>query len=149
MEEVEGFVLAIEREGGDEAVAALRRIIHTIKGEAALLALTDVERLCHAAEDAMMQRPPREATDGLLSLKDWLGRAFDSYAGKGMPPESADAVIAHWKPATASGKHKESRPASAVEPTHRVLEGDPSLLSEFRLRGHRAFGRGRSAPADP
>ena len=93
LEEMESLILATEHDGDDTAVAELRRQIHTLKGEAALLGLVDIERLCHTAEEHLQDEEVSNCTDGLLAMKDWLMRAFDAYAGKGEAPGACEEVI--------------------------------------------------------
>lgn len=138
MDEMEGYILALEKGVDENTMGALRRLIHTLKGEAALLGLEDVERLCHTAEDALGQRPIDELTDNLLSMKDWLSRAFDSYAGKGPAPNSVKSLLTLLQSGPAERpepapeavpKAKQLAPAPVAEA--RPLDGDPDLLREF------------------
>ncbi|HUW81814.1 MAG TPA: chemotaxis protein CheA [Phycisphaerae bacterium] len=153
MEEFEALVLALEGTDHQGQLAALRRQVHTLKGDAALLGLADVERLCHAAEDALNERPPHELVDPLLAVRDWLSRTFASYAGQGQRPGPveevftplavrADAVADHDatpdanqdRPsedidAVAASQHHQSQ--SQDEPSPQPLEADPALLSDF------------------
>ena len=78
--------MEIEKSDDEAPVAALRRIIHTLKGESALLGLADVERLCHATDDGLSEREPVKLVDALLDVKDWWSRAFDFYSGKASAP---------------------------------------------------------------
>lgn len=80
LEEMEAAVLAMEHDRDAPEAAELKRIVHTIKGECALLGLAAVEHVCHAAEDAVLTRPGSRLTDDLLALKDWLRRVFDALA---------------------------------------------------------------------
>ena len=135
LEEIEGLILKLERDGDGEALAALRRMIHTIKGESAMLGLVDVERLCHSAEDAIGQRPILELTDSLLSLKDWLGRAFECYQGRAPIPEPVERIMALWlepeTPVLVTTTPEAPETPEASTSTSHMLEGDPGLLGEF------------------
>ena len=133
LEEVEGLILKLERDGDGEALAALRRTIHTIKGESAMLGMVDVERLCHSAEDAIGQRPILELTDSLLSLKDWLGRAFECYQGRAPIPEPVERIMALWIEPEVKEAAPQETPEEPEGPstTAHMLEGDPELLGEF------------------
>ena len=82
LDEAEELVLALEKGAGGEPLAQLKRLVHTLKGESALLGLGDVERLCHAAEDALGARPASELTEALLGAVDWLRQTFAACAGQ-------------------------------------------------------------------
>ncbi len=153
MEEFEALVLALERTDHEGQLAALRRQVHTLKGDAALLGLTGVERLCHAAEDALNERPPHELVDPLLAAKDWLGRTFASYAGRGPRPGSVDEVLAPLAARGGAVADDDARPDATQdrpaedpavvaasqhhrspfqnEPSPQAPEADPALLSDF------------------
>lgn len=150
LDEMEEQILSLEH--GDEStlLPALRRLVHTLKGEAGLIGISQVERLCHIVEDAIDQGEASGLGDILLDVKDWLSRVFDWMAGRGEEqPESSQTLIQRLEePGTA-----ESQPVPTPEPVEeaaspadeapapseaspepaepRFLTGDPSLLSEF------------------
>ena len=72
--DLEGSVLDAQH-GEAEPLAAVRRTMHTLKGEAGVLSLRGLQQLCHEAESAIdrsidAQLPP--PTDLLLEVVDWL-----------------------------------------------------------------------------
>ena len=93
MEELDGYLLELEQSASDEALNSLRRLVHTLKGEAGLLGMNDVEHLCHATEDALDQHPLSQLVDVLFQIKDWLTEAFNSYAGGVTPGTSSDGLL--------------------------------------------------------
>jgi HPt (histidine-containing phosphotransfer) domain-containing protein len=93
LEEIETALLDLEHGANAEAQGILARHLHTLKGETALLGLSDIEQLCHTAEDLLDRESPAEVADRLLSLKDWLKQAFDAYAGKGGAPPSLTEML--------------------------------------------------------
>lgn len=93
LDEIEQAALGLESDAGAQNVSELKRIVHTLKGESALLGLLDVERLCHVAEDAILSHPGPGLVDDLLGMKDWLKRVFDAVAGLGPDPGPPDALI--------------------------------------------------------
>ena len=138
LEEMEEKILALERGGDEEALGALRRLLHTMKGEAALLGLADVERLCHTAEDALNENGFDSVADRLLEMKDWLGRTFDFHAGKAAAPGPVDPLLARLKaPPLSPETEKEAadetpEPSAPQEPAAADLpERDAALLEEF------------------
>lgn len=82
--ELEALLLVVEREPKDaEAQAEIRRIVHTLKGECGVLALHNVQGLCHEAETLMDKRSTAgeaPAVDVLLELVDWLKNCIAALA---------------------------------------------------------------------
>lgn len=154
LDEAEELVLALEKGGGGETLAQLKRLLHTLKGESALLGLGDVERLCHAAEDALGARPAGELTEALLGAVDWLRQTFAACAGQTGSPGPAAPHLARLAGAEAgsstavggeagrraprdaaevrAGAGPAAAPAPAAAPPGGTpLSGDPALLGEF------------------
>ncbi|MHB8079549.1 MAG: chemotaxis protein CheA [Candidatus Krumholzibacteriia bacterium] len=153
LEEIEAAVLAIEagNDEGGEKLASLRRHVHTVKGESALLGLHEVERLCHAIEDALQARPASTLVQLLLEARDWLTQMFAFCRGVCERPGQSGELLAAYHngaagapaapPAPASGRRVEPAPSAAAGPpvadaaaaatTAVPLSGDPSLLGEF------------------
>ena len=139
LDEMEELVLGLEKGADGESLGALKRLLHTLKGESTMLGLAEVERLCHTAEDALGEGNPARRVDALLEMKDWLGRRFDSLAGKGEAPDGFDALLwrlaesaAPEKPAP-SGKSARSDSSDKPQPSPASAPAqiDPSLLSDF------------------
>jgi two-component system, chemotaxis family, sensor kinase CheA len=85
LEELEQAILGME--GGDlENRAAFKRRLHTLKGESGVLGLDDLEEVCHATEDFLEAHGVcAEIADRLLRVRDWMGKAMDSYARMRLP----------------------------------------------------------------
>lgn len=79
LDKMEELILDLEKSDDPDSLGELRRLIHTLKGEAALLGLGDVEQLCHATEDTLGKNRPCEVVECLLGVKDWLARACAAY----------------------------------------------------------------------
>jgi two-component system, chemotaxis family, sensor kinase CheA len=82
-EELSGIVLAMSH-GDPSAQADLRRRFHTLKGDAGMLGIGELQAVCHAAEDALITAQP--AIDALLAVCDWIGLEVAHLAG-GPPPQ--------------------------------------------------------------
>ncbi|MCC7140937.1 MAG: chemotaxis protein CheA [Candidatus Eisenbacteria bacterium] len=91
MEQLEEWVMSLEH--GDDAGGDLPRLLHTLKGEAALLGLEEIEQVCHAAEDYLGSVPASSAVDLLLEVKDWLSRKLEAYGGRGESPGTAGPLV--------------------------------------------------------
>lgn len=119
LDEMEGMILSLEKADSGDSLHALRRLLHTLKGEAAILGLDDVETLCHATEDAIGLRSPDEWIDGLLQVKDWLSQTFHACAGKSPAPQSVEQALAilpnHSAPVEKIPPSSAATPAAARE----------------------------------
>lgn len=157
LDEIEEDILEIEKESSKANVGSLKRKIHTLKGEAGLLGLADVERLCHVAEDAIQEVKPKDITDLMLEAKDWLELAISYYSGEGSQPDAPSGLIRKFEQVISGEEPAEEKPASEEaedetetteesateaetaeedeeelgEPEEIVLEADRELLSEF------------------
>jgi len=150
LEEMESCILAIEKEGiSGKSAGLLKRLLHTLKGEAGLLDLGDVERVCHETE-SFLDRPRNENfIDRLLAVKDWLSQKFEACSGKESTPGDVNELLAllNSKPekagpekrtaAKSAKKKKNTKQKKQQEP---VLpkEGDANLLCDFisEAQGH-------------
>lgn len=121
MEEMETLILEIERSDDAESFDALRRLIHTIKGEAGLLGLSAVERFCHTTEDALDANTHADMIDPLLAVKDWLAGAFQSYssgrAPTTEPPDPTPGAQAASAESAASAPEETESAAPATKET--------------------------------
>ena len=154
--DLEHKLIILEENGDSHALGQTQRYFHTLKGEAALLGLDEIEQLCHAVEDVLTPERVQTAADALLEVKDWLLRAIGSYAGHGTHPGPVGAVIGKLQPphpvgqyaADAAPDHAEetTRPGTASEPEvsevaadaaeetappSSAFEGDVELVGEF------------------
>ena len=93
LEEMETLILGVERVEIDREPLELKHMIHTLKGESALLGLEPVERSCHAVEDALAIGPACRLVDVLLDWRDWLARYFKARGGQGAMPPAPDTIL--------------------------------------------------------
>src|SRR5512143_3036276 len=93
LEELEQEILAMEG-GNPERRGAFRRRLHTMKGEAGVLGLDDMERVCHATEDfTEASGVSADVTDRLLKVRDWMAKAVDAYARMRLPQPRAEDFV--------------------------------------------------------
>jgi len=135
LEEFEGLVLSLEESFSESALGELRRLIHTLKGESAMLGFGEIERLCHGVEDALNNDPAARLTDSLLGVKDWLNGCFEAYAQGAKAPGLPEELTSVFFGKTLD-EGSDAQPIEAGEPEDTVeesvpLEGDPELLREF------------------
>jgi two-component system, chemotaxis family, sensor kinase CheA len=117
LEELEGMILGMER-GDPDSRAAFKRRLHTLKGEAGVLALVDLERVCHATEDFLEARGvSAEVTDRLLKVRDWMAGALESYGRMRLPKPRGEEIAVRVLLAGAKAESKNAAPKKAkVEP---------------------------------
>lgn len=146
MDELEALILIIESGDDPGSQAALRGIIHTLKGEAGVVGLHDVERVCHTVEDLLDGELPPQMADTLLTVKDWLSQVLSHCAGVGPEAGPAEQVLEHLaplttiqpapsdvppEPAPAAEAVESVRDAPSTEPVPEAGEIDFGLLADF------------------
>jgi two-component system, chemotaxis family, sensor kinase CheA len=82
MEEFESLILDWEKTKDMERMREILRLLHTVKGESALLGISDVEHLCHAMEDHLGRAADGAKIDLLLEAKDWFLQVFRFHSGR-------------------------------------------------------------------
>ncbi len=83
LEELEQAALAYEAgNNSEENVAAIRRILHKIKGESSIMGITEISEFCHQAEYAFEELDENTKPDMLLRFKDWVDTAMSDLAGR-------------------------------------------------------------------
>jgi two-component system, chemotaxis family, sensor kinase CheA len=93
LEELEQAILGMEG-GAPDKRAAFKRRLHTLKGEAGVLGLDDMEKVCHATEDFLEAHGvSAEIADRLLKVRDWLAKATEAYARMRLPEPRGTAFV--------------------------------------------------------
>jgi len=83
LDELERAALAHEAgNNSEENVAAIRRILHKIKGESSIMGITEISEFCHQAEYAFEELDDNTKADMLLRFKDWVDAAMSGLAGR-------------------------------------------------------------------
>jgi len=107
------------RQGIPDTVAAIKRRVHTLKGESGMLGLGELEHLLHCTE-SFLECPvtPWERADRLLMVRDWVGEAIEAYAEMHHPvvaPAQIEATLllhAESSPMTADLPHDQVEPVA-------------------------------------
>ncbi|MDY6863595.1 MAG: Hpt domain-containing protein [Thermodesulfobacteriota bacterium] len=123
---MEADVLLLERENNDDTLMAIKRYIHTLKGEAGILGFDDVERLCHVTEDFIDVNRKNLPIDRLLMVKDWFYRTFKSFEGKDTAPEPVEGIISRISAPVPDEKFKKEVEDVEKEGTEEVSKPDTS-----------------------
>jgi two-component system chemotaxis sensor kinase CheA len=152
LEDLEASILAMEKDDRGQR-AAFKRRLHTLKGEAGVLGLADMERVAHALEDLAERAPPSpELVDRLLKVRDWMARTLDAYARMELPAQGAEAAIAEWiappispsTPRAAAAPPRPPPPPAAAEILSERVERDAEtvgLFGEFLTESADGIGR--------
>jgi len=83
LDELEQAALAYEAgNNSEENTAAIRRILHKIKGESSMMGINEVSELCHQAEYAFEELDENQRPDMLLRFKDWTCSAIYNLASQ-------------------------------------------------------------------
>ncbi|WP_210528135.1 chemotaxis protein CheA [Rubellimicrobium arenae] len=111
-------IVALERDPGDIGrLDRLFRVVHTLKGSAAVMELAPMSRLMHASEDWLgswrgQERLPAGAIDRVLAILDqtesWLGH----FEAEGRLPEDASATADRLLEGT--GSHGGASPVGPI-----------------------------------
>ncbi len=139
LEDFEAYVLDFER-GDVSAKGAIKRILHTWKGEFGVLDLQEYAKLIHGVEEEL--ESDQLNSDGLLRLKDFLYEAIEQFAAGKIASisEAVSSAILESERPSASDRERGSDSAYADAtgaekpvPTSgvRAFEGDPSLMGDF------------------
>ncbi len=84
LDELEQAALAYEAgDNSEENTAAIRRILHKIKGESSIMGITEISELCHQTEYAFEELDDNHRPDMLLRFKDWTCNAIYNLIGAG------------------------------------------------------------------
>ncbi len=79
----------------DGALARVKGRIHTLKGEAGILGLADLERVLHWVESLIAESGSNpELADKLLQLHDWVAASLAAYARYELPAVRAETIEA-------------------------------------------------------
>ena len=106
LQELEAAALAYEAgKNREENAAAVRRILHKLKGEAGIVGVEEMYEFCHQAEFAVDELSDDERSDMLLRVKDWLDAALQHLTG-----ETTSASREHTSESTTDGESRCSIP---------------------------------------
>jgi len=124
LEDLEQEIEAV-RQGRADAVAAVRRRIHTIKGEAGMLGLNDLEQILHKTETFLQQPAPGwDQADRLLLVRDWIGDAIKAYSEMRLPTLAPDQIVALLS-------IQSEAPVKAHEPTANIAPPSESATTQL------------------
>ncbi|MBI1382405.1 MAG: hypothetical protein GC161_15110 [Planctomycetaceae bacterium] len=122
LEELDDLALDLEQ-GEPEAMASIRRIVHSIKGDSSILGLDDVAQRCHSLEDALSRTNGARAAslviDAVAFLRRRMRAMMDSSTNPGQATDTSTHVPVPTSHSTsgAAGEPKPTSPAAAAPAT--------------------------------
>ena len=141
LQEMEAILLDVEQSEDEEDWRKLKAILHTMKGEAAMVGLEEVGDRCHKAEDIIESGKTSETIDQLFDLKDWLDKTFKGYtegenqeAESNQSQDSADRVTQEeskksGQSEATSKRIDENKESEDSEEEEKIEE--PELVADF------------------
>lgn len=138
LDEIDDHCLELEASGSAESLAAIKRYIHSIKGESALLSLGDVARVCHSLEDDLASGdgavdPATAARLTVEAVAKIRVRLFAIAAGDRSTPIAKPAPTApetRFAPKSVTERDDTKHHAAVPAPLD-VSDVDPELAREF------------------
>jgi two-component system chemotaxis sensor kinase CheA len=92
-EELESILPRV-RAGDADALAEVKRRVHTLKGEAGMLGLNAMSSVLHAAETYVESSSPSwDRADRLTLVRDWMADALESYAAGHEPGADIGPIL--------------------------------------------------------
>ncbi len=129
LDDIEKELLAIEAGESQGDLEGINRFFHTLKGESALLGLSEVADLCHATEDMMHAEDLPSCIDRLLDVKDWFIATFRHLREEGQQPvplaDMMKVLEGSSDDSPAEEKAKTETPVAEIE-TAPVVEEAPA-----------------------
>jgi two-component system, chemotaxis family, sensor kinase CheA len=142
--EIEELVLAYEQNPDSGILKNLKRLLHTAKGEAGVMGLNRIERVCHQVEDYIQEKETNLQADLLLEFKDWFEQIILAVKnGTSLPetdnlmralqtePESIENVITAIEEKQEFNKKAEPVQDEFLELLTPITIEDPEITAEF------------------
>lgn len=129
LEELEEKALSLENGSTDE-LAAIKRILHTMKGEFGVLNLQEYSSFIHRVEASIEQN--EFSSENVLRLKDLLGKKLTQYSDNSFPDikeGECDFIFAKVVAKESDPVQKSKEPIS--QPESISCNVDPSLVCDF------------------
>ncbi|MFW6055392.1 MAG: Hpt domain-containing protein, partial [Thermodesulfobacteriota bacterium] len=94
LSEMEDLTLSYERQPDAQILKELKRLLHTAKGEAGVIGLNHVEKVCHQVEDYIQEGEEHLEADLLLEFKDWFELTVTAIRNRSQIPEADNLMQA-------------------------------------------------------
>ncbi len=128
LEDFEAYILEFEK-NDPQAKTAIKRVLHTWKGEFGVLDLGDYSRFIHNIEELIEQ--DSFSSDNMFRLKDLLGSKFSSFAaGTAVPLLAAEKESVCETAAGATPSTSGAVPPSGTPPLPRKPAAQPPVCKQ-------------------
>ncbi|ACV67948.1 Hpt domain-containing protein [Desulfohalobium retbaense] len=87
--DLEEYILEYEKHHDTDNLDAVRRLVHTAKGEAGVMGLGSIAEVCHGLEDYIQDQGQAISPDTLLAFKDWFQSAVEACRRDAHLPDTA------------------------------------------------------------
>jgi two-component system, chemotaxis family, sensor kinase CheA len=128
LENFELFILNLDK-GDEQAMAPIKRILHTWKGEFGVLGLAEYSGLIHLVEEALENDAC--STDNLLKLKDFLCSRVNMLAAGSRPDISPDEIKNILGGSEAANDPIAPEMGADMPTGDNTITPDSSLLADF------------------
>lgn len=130
LNEIDEHIICFEKDKNEESLTALKRILHTMKGEAGVVGADDISEVCHKLEDYLNTDGDSLQADTLFEAKDWLTTKLNAFT-QNKPPPPTSAIIE--KLAFAHVAENESSQIEDKQYTEEEAQliSDPDLAKDF------------------
>ncbi|MCF8106191.1 MAG: chemotaxis protein CheA [Desulfohalobiaceae bacterium] len=109
LSEMEDLTLSYERQPDTQILKELKRLLHTAKGEAGVIGLNHVEKVCHQVEDYIQEGEERLEADLLLEFKDWFELTVTAIRNRSQIPEADNLLEALRENSGQAGKTRQAK----------------------------------------
>lgn len=121
--------------GGDEVLRALRRQVHTWKGELGIIGAEGLAKSLHKIEDALESVAPEQysnVTDALLDLKDLMSNAFAALQNGATATLNPDPILQRMTAPEIPAEVAPEVPVKVVQaaPSFPNMDGDYFLIPD-------------------
>ncbi len=130
MEELEQYLMDYEKTGNVDHIDEIKRKLHNLKGEAAIIGISDLEKLSHKVEDWLGEENAI-SPDLLFEVFDWIKDKLKELEGKNVSPESVDKVLTKLDNRPTEKNKIESPSRENIIPEHLPENVDPEIFSDF------------------
>ncbi|MGD0058517.1 MAG: chemotaxis protein CheA [Verrucomicrobiia bacterium] len=131
LQDIEERILALEKDPQGSALAELKRILHTVKGEAGVVGADEIAAVCHKLEDFLDTSGRANSTELLMEVRDWLEQAVRAHCdGKRLAgSETLIAKLGHAADQTSAGQEQSDCATAPVTEKPSIPDAPAALAS--------------------
>lgn len=131
--DLEDHILEYEKAHEPEKLDAVRRLVHTAKGEAGVMGLEPIAEVCHGLEDYIQNQGQTISPDILLAFKDWFESAIEACRQGSAVPDT-DPIMRRFtgeaEDSDSPSQPPADDPAPAAEPSVPAEQSGPAATPD-------------------